>query len=70
MPLPSDPIDPPVLSMTFAANSSPLSGQEGSLLSLVQIKERLEKECQHNVAIRVFVSSISQKFFRVYGDDN
>ena len=51
--LPSDPIDPPVLSMTFAPNTSPLSGQEGALLSIIQIRDRLEKETQHNVAIKV-----------------
>eukprot|EP00339_Tiarina_fusa_P026063 CAMPEP_0117033446 /NCGR_PEP_ID=MMETSP0472-20121206/23896_1 /TAXON_ID=693140 ORGANISM="Tiarina fusus, Strain LIS" /NCGR_SAMPLE_ID=MMETSP0472 /ASSEMBLY_ACC=CAM_ASM_000603 /LENGTH=602 /DNA_ID=CAMNT_0004742363 /DNA_START=221 /DNA_END=2029 /DNA_ORIENTATION=+ len=50
-PLHADPIDPPVLSMTFGVNSSPLAGKEGKIFSALHIKERLERETQRNVTI-------------------
>lgn len=50
-PILADPIDPPVLSMTFGVNNSPLAGKEGKLLSSLHIRERLEKETQRNVTI-------------------
>ena len=49
----ADPIDPPVLSMTFAVNNSPMAGQEGKIFSALHIKERLEKETQRNVTITI-----------------
>lgn len=50
-PILADPIDPPVLSMTFGVNNSPIAGKEGKLLSSLHIRERLEKETQRNVTI-------------------
>ena len=50
-PLLADPIDPPVLSMTFGVNNSPFAGQEGKLFSALHIQERLLKETQKNVTI-------------------
>ena len=52
-PLPSTPIDPPTLSMTFSINDSPLAGQEGKSLTSRVLGERLMKEAESNVAIRV-----------------
>jgi len=52
-PIQADPIDPPVLSMTFAVNNSPMAGQEGKIFSALHIKERLEKETQRNVTITI-----------------
>jgi GTP-binding protein len=52
-PLPADPIDPPTLAMTFAVNDSPLAGREGSKLTSRVIGERLYREADGNVAIRV-----------------
>lgn len=52
-PLAAQPIDPPTLSMTFSVNDSPLAGQEGSKLTSRVIQERLMKEVEGNVAIKV-----------------
>jgi GTP-binding protein len=51
--LPAQPIDPPTLAMTFTINDSPLAGQEGSKVSSRLIAERLRREAEGNVAIRV-----------------
>jgi GTP-binding protein len=51
--LPAQPIDPPTLAMTFSANESPLAGQEGSNVTARLIAERLRREAEGNVAIRV-----------------
>jgi len=47
------PVDPPTLAMTFSVNDSPLAGREGSRLTFRMILERLKREAQGNVAIRV-----------------
>ena len=49
----AQPIDPPTLAMTFSANDSPLAGQEGNSVTSRLIAERLEREAEGNVAIRV-----------------
>ncbi len=51
--LPSTPIDPPTITMTFAVNDSPLAGTEGDKLTSRNIRERLLKEMESNVAIIV-----------------
>lgn len=51
--LPSLPIDPPTLSMTFGVNDSPLAGREGSKLTSRVIADRLMREIESNVAIRI-----------------
>jgi len=51
--LPSTPIDPPTLAMTFSVNDSPLAGREGSKVTSRMIIERLHREAEGNVAIRV-----------------
>ena len=55
--LPADPIDPPTLAMTFAVNDSPLAGRDGSKVTSRVIAERLRREAEGNVAIRVRESS-------------
>jgi GTP-binding protein len=45
------PISPPVVSMTFGPNNSPLGGKEGNKLTSTMIKERLTKEIENNVTI-------------------
>src|SRR3954463_270713 len=55
--LPSDPIDPPTLSMSFSVNDSPLAGREGDKVTSRVIAERLFREAEGNVAIRVRESS-------------
>ncbi len=52
-PLKAQPIDPPTLAMTFSINDSPLAGTEGSKVQSRVIRERLMREAEGNVAIRV-----------------
>ncbi len=51
--LPAQPIDPPTISVTFGINDSPLAGRDGSKVQSRVIRERLLKEAESNVAIRV-----------------
>ncbi|HEV2186275.1 MAG TPA: translational GTPase TypA [Stellaceae bacterium] len=51
--LEADPIDPPTLAMTFSVNDSPLAGREGTKVTSRMIAERLHREAEGNVAIRV-----------------
>ncbi|MBT7908392.1 MAG: translational GTPase TypA [Marinovum sp.] len=52
-PLPAQPIDPPTISVTFGINDSPLAGREGKKVQSRVIRERLLKEAESNVAIKV-----------------
>lgn len=52
-PLPLLRIDPPTLQMTFGVNTSPFAGQDGKLLTFTKIEERLLKEVQRDVSLRV-----------------
>jgi len=52
-PLQAQPIDPPTLSMTFLVNDSPLAGTEGTKVTSRVIRERLYKEAEGNVALKV-----------------
>jgi len=52
-PLAAQPIDPPTLSMTFRVNDSPLAGTEGSKVTGRMIRDRLLREAEGNVALRV-----------------
>ncbi|MFP1645705.1 translational GTPase TypA [Pontitalea aquivivens] len=51
--IPSQPIDPPTISVTFGINDSPLAGRDGNKVQSRVIRERLLKEAESNVAIRV-----------------
>lgn len=53
IPIPSIPIDPPLLSLRVTRNDSPLAGQDGSLTSLELLAKRLKREAIQNVAIDV-----------------
>lgn len=61
-PLPSRPVDPPTLSMTFRINDGPLGGREGKKVTSRQIRDRLFKETEGNVAIKVTESPESEAF--------
>ena len=52
-PLPAQPIDPPTLAMTFRINNSPLAGTEGDKVQSRVIRERLLREAEGNVALRI-----------------
>jgi len=52
-PLPAQPIDPPTLSMMFQVNDSPLAGTEGDKVTGRMIRDRLLREAEGNVALRV-----------------
>jgi GTP-binding protein len=52
-PIPAQPVDPPTLAMTFRINDGPLAGQEGDKVQSRVIRERLLREAEGNVALRV-----------------
>jgi len=64
--LPALAVDEPTISMTFQVNKSPFAGQDGKFLTSRQIRERLEQELKHNVALRVEATEDPDKF-RVSG---
>jgi GTP-binding protein len=61
-PLQAQPIDPPTLSMRFAVNDSPMAGREGSKVTSRMIRDRLMREAESNVAIRVTESADKDSF--------
>lgn len=60
--LPALSIDEPTVSMTFQVNNSPFAGKEGKFITTRQIRDRLDKELQHNVALRVEGTDDPDKF--------
>ena len=56
-PIPAQPIDPPTLAMTFRINDSPLAGTEGDKVQSRVIRERLLREAEGNVALRISEST-------------
>ncbi|MGC1249119.1 MAG: GTP-binding protein, partial [Spirulinaceae cyanobacterium] len=60
--LPLIKVDEPTLQMTFSVNDSPFAGQEGNYVTSRQIRERLFRELETNVALRVEESDSTEKF--------
>ncbi|NBV76151.1 MAG: translational GTPase TypA, partial [Methylococcaceae bacterium] len=60
--LPALKVDEPTVSMTFQVNNSPFAGREGKFVTSRQIRDRLHKELQHNVALRVEDTGDPDKF--------
>ena len=58
----SQPVDPPTLSMTFRINDGPFAGREGDKVQSRVIRERLLKEAERNVAIRITENTVSDSF--------
>jgi GTP-binding protein len=61
-PLHAQPIDPPTLAMRFAVNDSPMAGREGTKVTSRMIRDRLLREAESNVAIRVSESADRDSF--------
>ncbi len=61
-PIKAQPIDPPTLSMRFAVNDSPMAGREGDKVTSRMIRDRLLRESEQNVAIRITESADKDSF--------
>jgi GTP-binding protein len=61
-PLHARPIDPPTLAMSFSVNDSPFAGKDGDKVQSRVIRERLEREAEGNVAIRVTMAADNDSF--------
>jgi len=61
-PIQAQPIDPPTLSMRFAVNDSPMAGREGDKVTSRMIRDRLFREAESNVAIRITESADKDSF--------
>ena len=66
-PIMAQPVDPPTLSMTFRVNDGPFAGQEGDKVQSRVIRDRLDKEAERNIAIKVTPSNDGGEAFDVAG---
>ncbi len=61
-PIKARPIDPPTLAMSFSVNDSPYAGRDGDKVQSRVIRDRLEREAESNVAIRVTMAADNDSF--------
>ena len=66
-PIAAQPVDPPTLSMTFRINDGPFAGQEGDKVQSRVIRDRLMKEAERNIAIKITDSTDGSDSFDVAG---
>jgi len=62
-PLPAQPIDPPTVTMSFLVNDSPLAGTEGDKVTSRVIRDRLLREAEGNVALKIEESADKDSFY-------
>jgi GTP-binding protein len=67
VPIAATPIDPPTLAMAFRINDGPLAGREGDKVQSRVIRERLMREAEGNIALRVSMSETETDAFEVAG---
>ncbi|MDD9899497.1 MAG: translational GTPase TypA [Alphaproteobacteria bacterium] len=65
-PIPAQPIDPPTISMSFAVNNGPFAGRDGGKVTSRNIRDRLYREMESNVAMRV-KDGATADVFEVFG---
>jgi GTP-binding protein len=63
----SIPIDPPMLSLTVTLNDSPLKGKDGDKLTVAQIRERVERESQDDVSLKIEPELTKSEFVTMHG---
>ncbi|KKT53975.1 MAG: GTP-binding protein TypA/BipA, partial [Parcubacteria group bacterium GW2011_GWC2_44_22] len=64
-PLPAITIDEPTISLNFLVNNSPFAGNDGTLVTSRQIRDRLERELEVNVGLKIDFSPTDH--FKVFG---
>ena len=65
--IPSIPIDPPMISFTVTFNDSPLKGRDGDKLTISQIRERLVRESEDDVSLRVTKDAVASEHVIISG---
>ena len=65
--IPSVPIDPPMISFTVTFNDSPIKGQDGDKLTIAQIRDRLLRESEDDVSLRVKKDALSSEHVVISG---
>ena len=65
--IPSIPIDPPMISFTVTYNDSPLKGNDGDKITIAQIRERLIKESEDDVSLRVKRDAVAKEHVVISG---